>query len=97
LVNIVNPVDGAWTVYVHGWSTPGGDSDYDLYTWEIPDTGGGSLSIGSSPASAVTGTTGTVTVSWTGATASQWWFGAVSHVGPGSTVMGRTLFEVDNR
>ncbi|MEA3502894.1 MAG: S8 family serine peptidase, partial [Actinomycetota bacterium] len=27
LIDIINPDDGTWTVWVHGWATPGGDSD----------------------------------------------------------------------
>ncbi|MFQ5419655.1 MAG: S8 family serine peptidase, partial [Anaerolineae bacterium] len=96
LVDIVNPADGTWTVYVHGWSTPGGDSDYDMYAWVISATPGGSLSVDSAPASAVIGTSGTVDVSWTGATAGSWYLGAVSHSDAGG-IIGLTLVDVDNR
>jgi hypothetical protein len=95
-VNITNPVDGTWTVYVHGWSAPGGDSDYDMYTWAISATPGGNLSIDSAPASATIGATETIDVSWTGATAGQWHLGAVSHTGDVG-LMGLTLVNVDNR
>lgn len=97
LVSIDDPADGAWTVYVHGYSAPGGDSDYDLYTWQIPNATGGTLQIDSAPASATIGTTGTVDYSWTGATLGQWWFGAISHHGNGGALLTRTLVEVDNR
>ncbi len=96
LIDIEQPMDGTWTVWVHGWSTPGGDSDYDMYTWAIPATPGGSLTIDSAPTSATVGATGTIDVSWTGATAGQWYLGAVSHSGDAG-VMGLTLVEVDNR
>ena len=105
LINFENPADGTYDVYVHGWSAPGGDSDYDLYTWDIPATPGGTLVIDSEPADATSGETGTINLSWTGATAGQWHFGAVSHWmadAPGSGLsdpnfMGLTLIEVDNR
>jgi subtilisin family serine protease len=96
LIDIKLPADGVWTVYVHGWQAPGGDSDYDLYTWVISATPGGNLSIVSAPTSAVMGATGTVNVAWTGATAGQWHLGAVSHTGP-SGLLGLTLVNVDNR
>jgi hypothetical protein len=83
-------------VYVHGWAAPGGDSDYDMYSWAISATPGGNLVIVSAPTSATIGATGTVNVSWAGATAAQWHLGAVSHTGP-SGLMGLTLVEVDNR
>jgi hypothetical protein len=96
LININNPVNGTWHVWIHGWAAPGGDSDYDLFTWAIPNATGGSLSITSAPSSAVNATTGTVTASWTGATAGQWHFGLVTHH-KGATEIGRTLVQVDNR
>jgi hypothetical protein len=96
LVDIVTPADGTWSVYVQGWSAPGGDSDYDLYSWAIAEAPGGNLSIDDAPTSATIGTVGTVDVSWMGATAGQWHLGAVSHTGP-SEVIGLTLVEVDNR
>jgi hypothetical protein len=100
LIDIANPANGTWKVYVHGWSTPGGDSDYDMWTWAIPATpGGGTLSIVSAPTSATNATVGTVEAGWSGITAgttADWYLGAVSHTGP-SGLMGQTLVNVDNR
>jgi len=87
-------MDGTWKVYVHGWAAPGGDSDYDMFTWAVPLTPGGTLMLDSAPASAVSGTTGTIQVSWSGLSP-EWYLGAVSHTGP-SGLMGLTLVEVDN-
>jgi hypothetical protein len=95
-VDIFQPADGTWTVYVHGWSTPGGDSDYDMYSWIISATPGGSLTIDSAPTSATSGAIETISVSWTGATLGQWHLGAVSHTGDVG-LMGLTLINVDNR
>jgi subtilisin family serine protease len=96
LIDITAPMDGTWTVWVHGWFAPGGNSDYELYTWVLPATSGGSLTIDSAPAVAVLGATEPISVSWTGAMAGQWYLGAVRHDGtPG--FMGVTLIEVDNR
>jgi hypothetical protein len=96
LIDLVLPADGIWSVYVHGWAAPGGDSDYDMYTWVVSATPGGNLSIDAAPASATAGATETIDVSWTGATAGQWHLGAVSHTGDAG-LMGLTLVEVDNR
>ena len=95
-IDIVSPTDGTWTLWVHGWLTPGGDSDYDLYSWVVSATPGGNMTIDSAPASASTGATGTVDVSWAGAVAGEWHLGAVSH-SDGSNLLGLTLIEVDNR
>ncbi len=96
LIDIALPMDGTWSVFVHGWSAPGGDSDYDMYSWVISATPGGSLNIDSAPASATIGVLGTINLSWTGLIAGQWYLGAVSHTGPGG-LMGLTLVDVDNR
>ena len=96
LIDITSPMDGTWSVYVHGWSTPGGDSDYDMYSWVVSATPGGSLSLDSAPTSATLGATVTIDVEWTGATDGQWHLGAVSHTGDVG-FMGLTLVGVDNR
>jgi subtilisin family serine protease len=95
-VDLFMPANGTWSVYVHGWSTPGGDSDYDMYTWAISATPGGNLTIDSAPASATIGAVETISTSWSGATAGQWHLGAVSHTGDVG-LMGLTLINVDNR
>jgi subtilisin family serine protease len=96
LVDIPLPVDGTWTVYVHGWQTIGPDSTYNMYSWVVPLASGGSLMIDSAPTSAAIGQVATITARWTGAAAGQWYLGAVSHNGD-SGLMGLTLVNVDNR
>jgi subtilisin family serine protease len=96
LIDIVLPMDGTWDVWVHGWSAPGGDSDYDMYTWAISATPGGNLVIDSAPTAAALGATEPIDLSWTGATAGEWHLGAVSHTGDVG-LMGLTLVNVDNR
>jgi hypothetical protein len=98
-IEIDDPADGAWKVYVHGWQTIGPSSDYTMWSWIVPNATGGSLTINSAPASATPGATGTVTVGWTGletGLTADWYLGAVSHTGP-SGLMGRTFVNVDNR
>jgi hypothetical protein len=97
IVNISNPANGTWKVYVHGWATPGGSSDYDLFTWAIPaapDTG--NLTIASEPDDATVNTFATIEPAWTGATTGQWWLGMVSHW-RNTNELGRTFVNVDNR
>jgi hypothetical protein len=96
LIDIALPMDGTWSVYVHGWSTPGGDSDYDMWSWVISSTPGGSLSVDAAPTSATLGETGTVGISWTGATLGEWHLGAISHTGDVG-LMQYTFINVDNR
>ncbi len=96
LIDVVLPADDTYTLYVHGWQTVDASADYTLYTWIVSATPGGSLSVDSAPASATLGTSGTVDISWTGATAGEWHLGAVSH-SDANGLIGLTLVEVDNR
>jgi subtilisin family serine protease len=96
VIDVMLPADGAWSLYVHGWSTPGGDSPYELYSWIISAAPGGNLAVTTAPTGATIDAPQPVTVGWNGATAGQWHLGAVSHTGP-SGLMGLTLVEVDNR
>lgn len=96
LIDIELPMDGTWSVYVHGWQTAGPSADYDMYSWIISATPGGNLVIDSAPTAATLGAVETIDVSWTGATAGQWHLGAVSHTGDVG-LMGLTLVDVDNR
>jgi hypothetical protein len=96
LVDIALPMDGTWSVFVHGWQTAGPSAAYDMYSWIVSATPGGNMIVDSAPASATIGSTGSVDVSWTGATAGQWHLGAVSHSDAGG-LLGLTLVNVDNR
>jgi subtilisin family serine protease len=94
LVDIVLPANGTWSVFVHGWSTPGGDSNYNLESWVISATPGGNLNIVSAPTSATNGQVGTVNVNWSGLSAGTKYLGAVSH-NEGSNILGLTLIKVE--
>lgn len=94
LLEVVLPADGTWTLFVQGWTAPGGDSDYTISSWIVSATPGGSLSLDAAPASATLGTTETITVSWTGLTSGTQYLGAVSHADAGG-LLGLTLVEVD--
>mmetsp|Transcript_54152 Transcript_54152/g.115062 ORF Transcript_54152/g.115062 Transcript_54152/m.115062 type:complete len:102 (-) Transcript_54152:251-556(-) len=45
LINIVLTMDATWSVYVDGWETNGMSADYDLYSWVLTATPGGSMSV----------------------------------------------------
>jgi hypothetical protein len=94
-VDISLPEDGTWSVYVHGWATPGGDSDYTLYSWVVPFEDG-SLDVDSAPSSATLGETGTVSASWSGLDPGTQYLGAVSHSDENG-LLDLTLVNVDTR
>jgi subtilisin family serine protease len=91
-IEITLPADGTWQVYVHGWQAPGGDSDYNMFTWAVPLVSGGTLGLDSAPTSATAGDVGAIQVSWSGLADGEY-LGAVSHTGD-SGLMGLTLVEV---
>ena len=90
----------SWKVYVHGWSTPGGDSDYDMWTWAIPATPGGGIAldhVGADLGDERHGRDGRGRLErHHGRNDRDWYLGAVSHTGP-TGLMGLTLVNVDNR
>ena len=100
VIEITSPMDGNWTVYVHGWFVPGGDADYSMYHWLLSETPGGNLTLANVPASASLGESAEIEASWRGAIGAtgigMWFFGAISHT-DASGLMGLTLLEVDNR
>jgi hypothetical protein len=94
LIELVLPGDDTYTLYVHGWQTTGIEVAYNLQTWDVSATPGGSLVVDSAPASATIGTTGTVDVSWSGVGLGNY-LGAVSHSDSGG-VIELTLVEIAN-
>lgn len=78
LIDLVAPADGNYTLVVHGWAVPIEPLAFSIDNWIVPAASGGSLVVGSAPASAVSGTTGTVVVNWAGLAPGRY-IGAVSH------------------
>jgi subtilisin family serine protease len=92
-VNLVNPAPGTYTVYVHGWGTDGPDANYTLFQWLLGTADAGNMTI-SAPASATTGGSGTVSLSFTGLSPATKYLGSVAY--SGSTGMPNpTIVRVD--
>ena len=60
-VSLVNPVEGAYTAYIHGWGLPSGASPFKLHVWALGSADAGNMTV-TAPASATLGQTGTITV-----------------------------------
>jgi len=93
IIELAFPVDGTYTMVVHGWGIPNAPLDFTLNYWEVPLASGGSLSVDSAPSSATVATTGTINVSWSGLASSEAYLGAVSHA-DSSGIVGLTLVNV---
>ena len=57
LVEVALPVDGTWTVAVFGYATINLSVDYDLYSWVLSATPGGTLEFLEAPKSATSNKT----------------------------------------
>jgi hypothetical protein len=97
LIELAHPADGAYTMVVHGWSVPPAFSPlaFSIDSWILPGTTGGSLGVVTAPTAAVNGTTGTVTVGWTGLLPGGHYLGAVSHKDAAGEI-GLTLVSVNS-
>ena len=98
-VDLVRPAAGIYAVYVHGFETDasegGPGANYQLLVWsfgEFDDAGNMSAS---GPAFVSAGTTGTVSVEWSGLTSNTIYFGAISHITPQGR-SGLTLITIGN-
>jgi subtilisin family serine protease len=79
-IELVDPADGTYVLFVHGWQTTGVTVSYSVNTWDVPDEmDTGSLQVTAEPEDATANTTGTITVGWSGLDAGTQYVGAVSH------------------
>ena len=91
-VDATDPVAGDWKVVVHGWQTDGADSNYTLFTWQVPGTATGNLTV-TAPAVATLGREGTIAVTWSGLASATRYMGAVRYTN-GAAEIDRTLVTV---
>lgn len=78
-VSFSNPTAATYTVWVHGFDT-GNPSTFTLFAWVLGSTAAGNMTV-TAPASAVLGTTGTITLTFSGLTAGTKYLGSVAYDG----------------
>jgi len=78
-VNLLNPAAGNYTVVVQGWGVVG-SSPFTLNTWLLGSADAGNMSV-TAPASATIGTTGTISLGFSGLTAGTKYLGSVAYGG----------------
>jgi subtilisin family serine protease len=78
-VNLLNPTAAAYTVVVQGWGVAG-SSPFKLHTWVLGSTAAGNMTV-TAPASAILGTTGTITLTFTGLAPATKYLGSVAYSG----------------
>jgi subtilisin family serine protease len=78
-VNLLSPTADTYTVVVQGWGVVG-SSPFKLHTWLLGSADAGNMTV-TAPAAAVTGTTGTIGLSFSGLAAGTRYLGSVAYAG----------------
>lgn len=78
-VNLLNPAAGNYTVVVQGWGVAG-SSPFKLHTWVLGSTAAGNMTV-TAPASATTGATGVINLTFSGLTPGVKYLGSVAYSG----------------
>jgi hypothetical protein len=94
VVNLLNPAAGTdYVVYIHGWGLSSSPSPFVLYHWLLDSTDAGNMDV-SAPASAVTGSTGTIELTFSGLAPATRYLGSVAYGGAASATA-PTIVRVD--
>jgi subtilisin family serine protease len=78
-VNLLNPAAGTYTVVVQGWGVVG-SSPFKLHTWLLGSADAGNMTV-TAPATATTGGTGTIELSFSGLAVATRYLGSVAYAG----------------
>jgi hypothetical protein len=78
-VNLLNPVAGAYKVYVHGFAV-NGTANFTLFNWLLGSAAAGNMSV-TAPATATTGATGSIGLTFSGLTPGTKYLGSVVYGG----------------
>lgn len=78
-VNVSDPAAGDYLLYIHGFAVPG-TADFKLFSWLLGSAAAGNMSV-TAPASAVTGKTGTIDLTFTGLAPATKYLGSIVYSG----------------
>jgi subtilisin family serine protease len=76
-VNLVNPTAANYIVYVHGWGVPG-TADFTFFHWLLGSAATGNMTV-AAPATATTGASGTIRLSFNSLAAGTKYLGSVAY------------------
>lgn len=91
-VNVEELAAGTYDVIVHGWETDGPDANYTLFSWNVPGSASGNMTVASTTDTATIAGTATITVTWSDLDADTKYLGAAAYNGGSS---GQTIIRVD--
>jgi subtilisin family serine protease len=80
-VTLLDPPAGTYDVYVNGFSTPGGSTNYGLANFVVDAASAGNASVSPNPAAVVQGVPETLTANWTGLDPAKRYFGVINYTG----------------
>ncbi len=86
-VTLLDPDDGTYDVYVNGFATPGGSTNYGISNFVVPAADAGNASVTPNPASVTVGVPVTLTAHWSGLDPSKRWLGVISYAGADSKTL----------
>lgn len=78
---LLKPDAGTYDVYVNGFATPGGSTNYHLSNFDVGGTDAGNATVTPDPATATSGTPLSLTATWTGLDPAKRWLGVISYSG----------------
>ena len=79
-VNLLNPAAATYTVWVHGFATDGPDAHFTLFNWVLGSAAAGNMTV-TAPATATLGTSGAVSLAFSGLTPGTKYLGSVAYSG----------------
>jgi hypothetical protein len=77
-VNLVNPTDATYRVWVHGFAVNPSPANFTLFTWVLGSTAAGNMTV-TAPPSATLGTSGTITLTFSGLAPATKYLGSVAY------------------
>jgi hypothetical protein len=80
-VDLLNPAADTYTVWVHGFAPDGPDASFTLFSWALPATAAGNMTVTPASQAATTGATASLTLAFTGLSPATRYLGSVAYDG----------------
>jgi len=78
---LLDPDAGTYDVYVNGFTTPGGSTNYQISNLVVGEADAGNTTVTPDPTETTSGTPLTLTATWTGLDPAQRWLGVITYAG----------------
>jgi subtilisin family serine protease len=78
-VTLIDPAEGTYDVYVNGFATPGGTTNYHLANFVVGAADAGNAFVSPNPAPVTQGAPTTLTANWSGLDTTKRYFGVINY------------------